>query len=222
MVDDILLTPEEQDERAKKWLKDNGLALALGIGLGLAAVFGYNTYQDKLKSDAEQASLIYNEVITAVQNSELSDISSQVEMLKSEYGSTPYAAKASLVYARQLSVNDLDAALAELEWVAQNAEEIGVVNAANLRRAKILLTLDRLEEAKALASQSQASGFKSHNAEILGDVAARQGDHTAASKHYQTAIDALEPSDFSYRSILTLKLNRLPAAAETESAAESE
>ena len=75
MADDILLTPEEQDERARQWLKDNGMALVLGIGLGLGAVFGYQQWQAKLIRDAEAASQLYNTALTTFQSSELGDIS---------------------------------------------------------------------------------------------------------------------------------------------------
>ena len=51
MADDILLTPEEQDERAKQWLKDNGLAIFIGVAIGLGAVIGYNGYQEKKKNE---------------------------------------------------------------------------------------------------------------------------------------------------------------------------
>ena len=42
MADDIFLTPEEQDERARQWLKDNGPALIVGVVLGIGAIFGWD------------------------------------------------------------------------------------------------------------------------------------------------------------------------------------
>jgi len=59
MADDIYLSPEEQDERARQWFKDNAPALAIGIALGLAAVVGYNKYQDQQQIDAEAASALF-------------------------------------------------------------------------------------------------------------------------------------------------------------------
>lgn len=219
MVDDIYLSPEEQDERAKKWLKDNGLALAVGIGLGLAAVTGYNQYQDNLLAKAEQASALYSTALDQVRASELTDISAQVQQLKENYASTSYAAKAALLKAKQLAVSDLDAALVELQWVAENAPEESLQHTARIRQAKILLTQNNAEEAKALATpQLTAPGFSSHYQEILAEAAVQQGDYVAARSHYQQAIEALSASEAGYGQVLTIKLDRLPAATSAVSA----
>lgn len=210
MVDDILLTPEEQDERAKQWLKDNGLALILGVALGLGAVFGYQTYQTKIKTDAEQASLLYSQALSAIQSSELADISDAVNTLKNDYANSPYAAKAVLLRAKQLAVSDLEGAAAELQWVAEGAEDIGVRHTARIRLAKVLLAAGKPDEAKAVAEQKPYDGFDSNYAEILGDIAASKQDFETARAQYETAITTLGPADRGYAGILELKLNRLP------------
>lgn len=213
MVDDILLSPEEQDERAKQWIKDNGMAIVIGISLGLAAVFGYNNYQAKQIANAEQASSVYNTVIGLVNDSELADIESQVIMLKEEYSDSSYAAKGALLRARQLSVSDLDAAFEELAWVVTNAQEYGLKHTALIRQAKILLSQGKLDDAKAIALTQPYQGFDSFYQEILGDIAAQQGEYSSASDYYQSALDTLNEADQNYAAILTLKKDRLPIAS---------
>ena len=212
MVDDILLSPQEQDERAKQWLKDNGMAIIIGISLGLAAVFAYNNYQAKQISNAEQASSIYNTVLGLVNDSELADIKSQVMSLKEDHSDSSYAAKGALLRARQLSVSDLDAAFEELAWVVSNAQEYGLKHTALIRQAKILMSQGKLEEAKAIAMTQPYQGFDSFYQEILGDIAARQGEFSSADNFYQSALDTLGESDQRYGAILTLKKDRLPIA----------
>jgi predicted negative regulator of RcsB-dependent stress response len=216
MVDDILLSPEEQDERAKQWLKENGLAILVGISLGLGAIYAYNNYQSQQLTNAVTASAIYSTVIELANASDQADINSYVSRLKSEYGDTSYAAKAALLKARQLSVSDLDLAIEELEWVVANTSEYGLKHTALIRQAKILLAQGKLEEAKAIAQVQPYQGFDSFYQEILGDIAAQQGRFSEAENHYQSALDTLNEDDGGYRSILILKKDRLPVAANEE------
>lgn len=209
MADDIFLSPEEQDERAKQWLKDNGLAIAIGIGLGFGAIFGYNQYKDNVENNAEQASALFSVVLTKVNESEVSDIDPQVNKLKDEHSDSSYAAKAALLKATQLSVIDLPAAYEELQWVVGNAPEAGLVHAARIRQAKIKMSLGELDAARSLATQVSYDGFESHYYEVLGDIEARLDNPNEASKHYQAAIESLSSAEVSYSRVLTLKLDRL-------------
>lgn len=217
MADDIFLTPEEQDERARKWLKDNGPALAIGIALGLAAIFGYEQYKDSVQRNAEQASALYQAALTQVSDSSLSDIDAQVTELKENYASSSYAAKAALLNAKKLSISDIDAAYAELQWVVDNAAESGLRHTARLRQAKIKLSQGDLEQARALASFTPRQGFDSNYDEVLAEVNVLEGNTAKARELFQKAIDGLPSTQSGYAQLLSLKIDRLPAAAIVES-----
>jgi len=222
MADDILLTPEEQDERARKWLKDNGPALAIGIVLGLGAIFGYEQYKESKLRNAELASSLYDAALIEVNDSSLSDIDAQVSALKENHASSSYAAKAVLLNAKKLAVSDLDAAYAELQWVVDNTKEYGLQHTARLRQAKIKLSQGNLDAAKALASFTPTQGFESNYSEILAEVSAKQGDFELARELYQKSIDTLPSASSGYAQLLTLKLDRLPlSGGSTESATSS-
>lgn len=218
MADDIFLSPEEQDERARQWLKDNGMALALGIGLGLAAVVGFNKYQDHKEAQAEQASALFSTAIDEINTSDLSDIDAQVAELKEHYPNTSYAAKTVLLKARQLAVSDLPAAATELEWVVQHAPEAGLQHAARIRLAKVKLGLGDVAAAKELLKRSDYDGFESHYQELNGDVAVSEGNFAAARTSYERAIETLQSSDSGYSRVISLKLDRLPIIENTEPA----
>jgi predicted negative regulator of RcsB-dependent stress response len=222
MADDIILTPEEQDEQARKWLKDNGPALAIGIALGLAGIFGYEQYKDSLQSNAEQASALYQAALIEVNDSSLSDIDAQVSELKENYSSSSYAAKAALLKAKKLSISDLDAAYQELQWVVDNAAELGLQHTARIRQAKIKFSQGDLAQARTLASFTPAQGFESNYAEILAEVNAREGNTEKAREFFQAAIDALPSSQSSYAQLLSLKIDRLPTAQEPASSTADE
>lgn len=218
MADDIYLSPEEQDERARKWLKDNGPALGVGIALGLAGIFGWEHYKDSQQQAAESASTLYQQVLEEFDDSELSDFDAQVSELKSTHADSSYAAKAVLVKARQLANTDLDGALNELQWVLDNANESGLRHAARIRQAKIKLSQGDLEGAEKLANHQPQQGFQSYYAELLGEIANRRGDYVTAREQLQLAIENLSGSQSSYAQVLTIKLNRLPAVDEQQPA----
>jgi len=210
MADDIFLTPEEQDERARKWLKDNGPALAIGIVLGLGAIFGYEQYKDSKLSNAEQASALYDAALSEVNDSSLSNIDAQVKELKESHASSSYAAKAALLNAKKLAVSDLDAAYSELQWVVDNAPEYGLQHTARLRQAKIKVAQGDLDSARALASFTPTQGFESNYSEILAEINAKQGNFDLAREQYQKAIDTLPSASAGYSQLLSLKMDRLP------------
>jgi len=216
MADDIFLTPEEQDERAKKWLKDNGMSIAVGIALGLAGVFAYNQYNDNLDLEAEQASGLYDAILNAHETSQISDIDVQVEELKKEYASTSYAAKAVLVKAKQLAVSDQESALRELQWVIDNAPEVGLQHTARVRLAKLNYVLGNTDAARELASVQPSNGFDSHYQEILGDIERKQGNHQTARGHYEKATESLGAGNNTYAQVLAMKLSRLPNETSTD------
>lgn len=221
MADDIFLSPEEQDEKARQWFKDNGLALFVGLALGLGAIFGYNQYRAKVQSDAETASTLYSEIMTQVSQSDIVDIDASVATLKTDYSKTSYAAKAALVKAARLSVTDLSAAASEYQWVQNNALEVGLQHTARIREAKIYLAQDDLDKATELASRQPYGSFASHYYEILGDVAVKKGELNQAYDLYNQANEALLASDASYSSVLELKMGPLPKPIESTNEASS-
>ena len=220
MADDIFLSPEEQDERAKKWLKENGLAIGIGIALGFGAIFGYNQYQDSIQKNAESASSLFSSALTLFSDSKNADIDTQLTELKDKHPSSTYASKVVLMKASQLANTDLSAAYTELEWVVNNAPEKGLVHTARIRQIKINITQGQLDKAKSLAEPASFDGFESHYKELLGDIAALQNAPDKASDYYQASIEALSASEGAYSRVLGLKLDRLAVTDKVESETE--
>lgn len=219
MADDLLLTPEEQDERARQWLRDNGLAVAVGIGLGLAGIFGYNQYQAHQQTQAEQASSLYSEVIELANDSALTEATEQIDQLKSDYSATPYASKVALLKAKQLADTDQQAAVDELQWVIENSREPGVQHVARIRQAKLKLAMNDIEAARRLANYVPAQGFESYYQELLGDIEVKSNNSELARTHYDKAIESLGETQTGYTSILTMKKDRLPSPSVVGAAA---
>jgi predicted negative regulator of RcsB-dependent stress response len=56
---------DEQMERAKNWLKVNGIWIIAGIALGAGGLAGYRWYQERRDTQAETASARYEELVDA-------------------------------------------------------------------------------------------------------------------------------------------------------------
>ena len=208
MADDIILTQEEQEERVKKWLKENGLSIVVGACLGLGILFGVNYWRDYQVQQSENASALYTKISTAIQGNASADISADIETLKTKFKSTPYTPKAVLIYVKQLVETDLDKAADELDWVMNHADEVGVQHSARLRLARINIARNNLEQASKLLNVANYNGFDSHYHEVNGDLALQKGDSEMAKQHYTKAIETLG-SDARYKEILDLKINRI-------------
>jgi predicted negative regulator of RcsB-dependent stress response len=63
-----------------------------------------------------------------------------------------------------------------------------------------------------LASFTPTQGFESNYDEVLAEVNVREGNTEKARELYQKAIDTLPSSQSGYAQLLSLKIDRLPAA----------
>src|SRR5215510_14284065 len=91
---------EAQVEQLRRWWKENWMALAGGLVLGLAGIFGWQKYQEVRTMTAEHASQIYEDLkkLPADKGSEADQLG---QKLTDEFADTPYAAQGSLLLAQR-------------------------------------------------------------------------------------------------------------------------
>ena len=111
-------TEEQQVEALKQWWAENGRAVMLGIGLGLALIFGFRGWQGYQESVSQDASSAYTNVLESLeQDDEGEKFLGLVSEIRDDHGSSPYAAMASLAEARyQVEKNQLSEAEKALRW----------------------------------------------------------------------------------------------------------
>jgi predicted negative regulator of RcsB-dependent stress response len=90
----------EQMERAKGWLKTNGIWIIACIAIGAGGVGGRNWYQERRNAQAETASARYEELVDAFTRSDKVRGMTLLDQLNREYGWTPYASLGTLIAAR--------------------------------------------------------------------------------------------------------------------------
>jgi len=214
MVDDIHLTEEEQIERVKNWWKQNAISILLGVGGGLAIVFGYQYWQQQKVSIAENASAEYQEVVDnkTPDLDELTEISTK---FKTEYAKTPYAIKVALLSAKySVENNALDKAVEELRWVADNADDAFTQHLARTRLASVLVEQNKLDDAKSLIAVTDKGTFESSYYEIQGDIARLQKDFVAAKVAYEKALETI--GNDPYAQVLQLRVNKMNSLSTTD------
>jgi len=204
-------TDDEKVEAIKKWWKENGISVAAGLAIGLAAVFGWRYWVEYRESVSQQASAAFEELMATAEGDDTKVALAQAQAIRDGYGSTAYASLADLMEAKvKLKAGDAAGAMAALERVMAKAPDPALSELAALRLARILLDQGELDRAGAIAAKHVDGGaFAGDFAAVQGDIAASQGRYDEARQAYQRAIT----SGASLSQLIQLKLDNLPAAS---------
>ena len=206
---------EAQVEQLRRWWRENWLALAGGLALGLVGIFGWEAWQKARTSKAEHASKVYEDLKRVpVDRAERAD--ELWQHLSTDFPGTPYAAQGALLMASLAAAReDWAGAQAKLEWVGKNSDDAGLRKLAALRLARVLWQQAKADEALKLLDVADDDPFASLYQELRGDIQFSRGDRDAARAAYEKAL-ALGPAPAS-RQALQRKLEDLggPAAAKS-------
>jgi len=203
------LEEQEQLDELKHFWKQYGnlITWVLIVVLGAYAAFnGWNYWQ---RSQALQASVLYDEVDRAATSGDAARLDQALKDIQDKFGRTTYAQQASLVAARVLAEKGkTDAAKAALQWVADNGKDEGYQALAKLRLAGLLADAKAYDEALKLLSGSMPSAFEALAADRRGDIYNLQGKKDQAKAEYTKAWQGL-PADADYRNLIEVKLTAL-------------
>ena len=129
------------------YLRDNGLRLAVTIGIALAIVIGVAVYRARRAASVTEAAQILNAARTA----------KDLEAIVKQHASTPYAPLATLKLAKSaFNAGDYDQALSQYTEFRRAYPDHPMVDGAELGRIYCLEAKGQLEEAfKAFAAFSE-------------------------------------------------------------------
>ncbi|SEP67028.1 Putative negative regulator of RcsB-dependent stress response [Ectothiorhodospira magna] len=181
-------TDEERVEAIKRWWKENGTAVILGLVVGLGGVVGWRLWTGHVESRAVDASEIYMAMVSvARQDSQIAH--DHGTTLMEGYPRTPYAALAALELAR-LAVERDDLVLAEgrLRWAMDHARAAETAQVARTRLARILIADGRAEDALTLLEIPAPEGFVGIVEELRGDAYRMLGQMDQARAAYDRAV----------------------------------
>ncbi|QLC74041.1 tetratricopeptide repeat protein [Pseudomonas sp. LPB0260] len=189
-------TEEEQLALIKEWWQRNGMPLLTGALLALVAVFGWQGWERYQSSQAQNASMLYQQLLeTALNPSGEPDAAKVVELgnqLKSEFGGSQYAQYGSLFVAKvAVESGKLDDAANELQAIVDQPADKTLEELARQRLASVLAAQDKTEDALALLEGDAAAAYLASREELKGDLLAKLGRDDEAHAAYLKAKAAL-------------------------------
>jgi predicted negative regulator of RcsB-dependent stress response len=181
---EIYSTEEQQAEAIKRFFRENGVSLALGIVLGLGGLYGWKAYNAYQIESADKASNAFNALI------ESEDKLVKSDNFISENADSNYAVLAAFVAAKEaVDANQLDKAAEKLSWAATNVKNEELKATALVRLARVQAAQGKADDALATLAKPMPASFAAQIAEVKGDITLSQGNKDAARAAYQEAVD---------------------------------
>ncbi len=222
MAKHLDLEEQEQLDELKHFWKQYGDMITWALIVVLGAFAAWNGYQYWQRSQAVQASAMYDEIDRAVQSGDTARIDRSLADMKDRFGGTTYAQQAGLLAARAYyDKGNIEASSAALTWVAGKSSDAGYQAVARLRLAGLLLEKKAYPEALQQLAADFPKDFASLAADRRGDIFMAQGKKTEARAEYEKAYKGLDERD-QYRRLVEVKLNALgvdPGAGQVKTAA---
>ena len=213
------LTDDEQWEAIKRGLRENGVWIVAGVGLGLAIFFGYQFYTGHVSERDIRAGVQFD-ALTAALDSETPDAARKIAAaIVQDYASTPYADQAELALARLAVDGGKPAdAVAPLTRVMNESKDKELRFVARLRLARVQIDIGKPDDALATLAAAEPGAFKGRFHEVRGDAFLAKKDPAGAAREYRAALDAGDAR--ADDAVLQLKLADLgvPAAAPADKA----
>ncbi|GAB3388473.1 YfgM family protein [Massilia agri] len=184
---------EEQEQIATFkafWARFGNLIMWVLI-IALGSYAGYNYWNSHKRTQAVEASALYDELqnaVTANDNAKAQRIAGDIQK---KYEGTAYAQMAALGAAKTaFEANDLKTAKAQLQWAADHGnDEYKAI--AKLRLAGVLLDEKSYDAAMKLLNEQYPATFSAEVSDRKGDVLVAQNKLAEAHQAYTAAYAAM-------------------------------
>ena len=220
---EVYRTEEEQLEAIKRWLRQNGPGVLVGILVVVVAGLGWTTWQQRHHGQLEAASVQYQSLLEAVRQldraptPELQTTARHLaDTLRKDYEGTTYAQFAALLRAR-LAVQDKDLAGAEseLRWVLDQKPDAALAEIVRYRLARVLHAKGDDDVALKLVGEGAAGGYAHAFEKLRGDILLGRGDAAGARAAYEKAQQLQNKLEQPVNDpLLEIKLQDLQAVAK--------
>jgi len=210
----------EQSEQVRKWLRENGLSIVVGVALALALIFGWRQWQAHRAGHHAEAAGQYAALESALAAGQDAQVDAAVNALEKNFSDTPYAALGAAARANvAVSHGKLDDAHKALQWAVDHSPTAALHALYQLRLARVELAQDKAKDALALLDGVPPDAYRASTQELRGDALLKLGRNGDARSAYADALAALTATaPPGLRDVLQMKLDNL-AQAGTPAAA---
>ncbi|SPY78083.1 YfgM family protein [Providencia rustigianii] len=203
---EVYTNENDQVDAVKRFFANNGVALVIGLVIGVGGVFGWNYWQSHKSNVLQESAAKYESVSTQLHTGSAQGI----EAAKKFAAETDdvYSAMMGLELA-QVSVDKGDLASADkaLTDALAKAKTVDMQDVINLRLARVQLAQGNADAALASIAKIQGKSWKAAAQDVRGDALLHKGDKSGAKAAYTQGLES-EGSQ-SLRGLLTLKLNNV-------------
>jgi predicted negative regulator of RcsB-dependent stress response len=191
-------TEEEQIALIKEWWQRNGKPLLVGGALALVIVFGWQAWQKHQVTQAQTASVLYQQLMEAalvpseqVDAQKVAQLLTQLKAVKNDNAYAQYGRLLAVKVA--VDKNQLDDAVLALQEILDAPANATLEELARQRLARVLLAQEQAEKALKLLEGKALPAFQATREELRGDtlvILERPAEAKAAYLQAQKALAA--------------------------------
>lgn len=199
-IDDDLLNEHEQSERVRNWVRQNALGILGGIGIGLAAIGGWQWWQGQQVKSRMALSESFDETVRIYETGAIPTDKGKAALQALTSGNPTLGTLAALQLARAQVEADLPRdAIATLRGLGKVDTDLAPV--VQERLARLLIDTGKAREALALLADERNPAML----DARGDAQFVLGDRAKAREAYLKALALVDVADPQHR-LLTMKL----------------
>lgn len=204
---EVYTSENEQVDALRRFLIENGKALAVGIVLGIGALVGWRFWQNHQSDGAMTSSIAYQQASEALAKGDAPGVLA-AEKFSGE-NKNSYGVLSSLQLARyHADKGEFAQAETQLRTALTQTKDVDLQALTALRLARVQVQQSKADDAlKTLDTITQA-GWAAMVADVRGDALVNKGDNTAARDAYDKGVAANPPQ--ALQALLRMKLNNLP------------
>lgn len=221
MAKHLDLEQQEQLDEIKHFWKQYGNLITWVLIAVFGGIAAWNGYQYWQRSQAAQASQMYEEVDRAVQSGDVTRIERALADMNQRFASTSYAQQASLLAAKSYQdKGNSEAARAALIQVAEKSSDEGYKAVARLRLSGLLIEAKAFDEALKALDAPFPKEFSGLVEDRRADIFALQGKNLQARAEYEKSYKLFDERA-DYRRLVEVKLNALGGSSVATATAPS-